>query len=371
MGLVGLVMSGYLSVPRAEAALFQASEEDATITKALSEDLFWIGNKEVSLKAPVNGEVFILGSKIIVDQKTDRSIFAAGMTVDLNGGAGYNGYVAGSDVTLSGEYNHDLYVVGDNVTIKDGAVIKGDLRVSGNSIVFAGKVNGDMKFDATSLTFASSSIVGGNVSGNVQKSFNFEGGAIAGDLNYNSKTDASNLDKVKVTGKTERKDLSNEQTDHSFNPMGWLIGLISAIGLCLLVVLLFPRLPKDVEHEIQASWPQAFWKGFLIMIGVPILSLMFIFTGVGWQVGVVMLLFYVILLMLASAVSLIISGRFILSQMKQRELPWWVYAVVGAIIIIALKSLPVVGWTISTVFFIGVNIPVISLVLNWGRKQVC
>ena len=375
ISLVALMVIGgaaMYSAPKTKAAAFGASEGSASITKSFSEDVFWAGQKALDFKSIVNGEVFLAGDTINIENKSGRSVFAAGNIVNIKGGSGYNAFLAGAkDVNISGEYDHDVYVAGTNVVVEEGALIKGDLRVAGSSFVLAGKVEGNVFFDTTNITVKSSANVSGALKGAIQSDFTFEGGVIGGDLVYEANKEASGLDKVKVQGKTERNNLPKNNTDNSFSMIAWLFGLLSTIGLCLLVALLVPRLPKDVEHEFKSNWARAFWVGFSFIIGVPMMIILFIVTGIGLPVGLIILLFYCLLLMISSAVSFIVAGRFILNQFKQSTLPLWVATIVGVTVIKFFAALPSVGWIFSAIIFACVTTPVISLVLNWMKKQNC
>jgi hypothetical protein len=365
-GLTGILLVSLCFPAQSRAASFFVAEkngESVAVTAPVTGDAFVAGST-TTVNAPVSGELFAAGKTVSVTEPSGRSIFAAGMNVNINRGAAYNAFLAGNSVVLSGTFGNDVYVAGSSVTITEGTVITGSLHVAAATLTLAGSVGGDAFLAVDSLT--SSAAVAGSVKG-WGNNFTFTGGSIGGDFTYQSRKEAAGLDRVSITGQTQRTDPPARAT----GPMPWRemwfgIVLWKYIGMWVLgaaLLLLMRRRVARATQILRNNWTTAFTRGLVAFILVPVAAIVALALVVGWQVAMVLFLLYVLLLSLANVLGTIFVGSLILERLNQRPSQWW-SLLVGVITLVILVSLPYLGWIAGLAYFFGALVPALG-VLAW------
>lgn len=364
--ILPLLLLTPISEARAGATFTSNSDyaSNAIINEPIKNDAFLTGNT-VSIEAPVDGEIFAAGNVVNVANQGSRSLYAAGSVVTIDQGSGYNAFVAGNTVILSGTYGHDVYAFGNTVTIKEGAVINGDLRVAGTSVSMAGTVKGDVY--ASGGTVTSSSVIGGNFSGDAD-TYAFSGGSIAGNLNYQSNDTAAGLDKVAVSGKTERTDPPKAKKDSQYPQIfGWLTSFFSALVLGALLIALMPKRISGRLEEVKNEWSGLALVGFALVILTPGAALLAFVTVIGWKVGLVILAIYAILLLCGNVIAAVLLGQLILERFKKSG-SLWTGLLLGLATVSLLSAIPWIGWIASLLFFFGLVLPSVGSLARGIRR---
>ena len=339
-------------------------QNTATLSMATKDDAFVAGNV-VSVIAPVGGELFAGGNTISVTQRVGRSMYLAGSTVTIEQGSEYNTFAVGNTVVLSGTYGHDVYVAGNTVTIKDGTVIDGDLRIAGSVVSIAGTIKGAVYVAGSQVN--SSATIGNSFSGE-GGAFSFSGGSIAGNLSYQSTQNATSLDRVSVSGKTQRTDPPQPSKAPLYlTVLGWAGSLLSVFILGAFALLLFPKKVESLPEEIAKNWSKGAAYGIVALIAGPISVGIAFATVVAWNVGLILLALYVCGLLVAQTVANIVLGRLILQRFKGQH-SQWLALVVGLVVMGLVTAIPLVGWIFSTAFFFGLIVPTLGFFAAGVRK---
>lgn len=349
---------------RAAVMATPPGKADAVSVNDEVKDDLWVTGNTVGVTGPVSGELFAAGNTISLPGSFGRSIVAAGNTVTIDKGSGYNTFVAGNTVTLSGTYGHDVYVAANTVTIKDGTVINGELRVAGSDLTLAGTVKGNVYFSGRQLT--SSAVIGGSLTG-WGDTFSFTGGSIANGFTYHSAQDATGLDKVKITGTTSRL----EPAQHTgFGLVLFWIGNGLAVLLAALLLVLFARRPlEDALDEVHENWGSTFLRGLAFVVLVPVLIIVGFTILIGWQVSLILIALYALILMLAMVAAYIFVGQWLLEKATQQAPSLWLSAVVGVVVAALLMALPLIGWLASLVFGFAAFLPMVGVAIPARPKK--
>ena len=350
------------------AAYTQASNGTTDVTQTVNDDAF-IAGSSVSISAPIQGELFGAGQTITVNKSVERSLFIAGNTVAIKQGAAYNAFVGGNTVTLSGIYGHDVFAAGNTVVVESGTVIHGSLYAAGQSVEIHGTIDGSVRVGASTVT--SDAVINGSLTGYVQE-LSFTGGSIAGDLSYRSDQDAKGLNQVNISGQTNRStpstaEASTTNNGGGFDALGVFFRFLSIMLIGALLILLLPKKIQVVADDVKSSWANMFGLGLLVLVGGPILAGIAFGTLIGWPIALIILTVWFILLFLSAILGTITLGSLV---MRMKTPNWWTALAVGALVIVILTSLPVVGSFIRIIIFIALTLPTFGASLQWWKNKL-
>lgn len=242
-----------------------------------------------------------------------------GRTVDsvviFNGPATIDGVVQGSvvafngDVTVSGSVEGDVVVFNGTATVGSGAEIAGDLHTREPAVVEEGAV------------------VGGEIR---QRAWDFERGPFPF------------FARLAV----------------------WVAVTASMLALGLLLVLLFPRAMDATDLAWRTGMGGAIGWGLLLLVGLPILGVLFAITIVGIPLGVGLLLALALVYSVGYAVAGWILGRQLIKPPAARALA----VLVGILLLRLVALIPVVSGIVGALaaaFGLGA-----VLVASWRAGRV-
>jgi hypothetical protein len=364
--LVSTVLVIFLSGSAIAATTAQG--ESIRPTEEVSGDAYFSGTN-IAIQVPVRGEFFALGETVSLKSAVERSATIAASKVEVTGGVAYNSYIAGGEVILDGEFGHDVFIFASKVTFNENAHVLGDLTVYATEAKFAGKVDGNIRGAVTTAT--SSAIVEGNVDLAATK-LTFTGGAIAGSLRYTSADEFTGKDLVKVTGGIVR----SEPVQRVYGGFA----LINFLSLLLFGCFVLIFLGKQTRMVIFAAYGET-WKtyatGLATIVGVPILSVLFFATILGWRVGLLLIAAYMLTMLLAGTFGAVLLGKLVMaripafakiSQRKNKDL--FAALCIGLLIPTLVSLIPYVGPGIAAVgSFIFLVVPVVGASVKLTTSQ--
>ena len=330
-------------VRNAYAAQFQSSNDpngSLTVSKTESpKDLHLVGNN-ITVNAPVTGDLLAAGQTILVSNSVENSLFLAGGNITEEGDVGHHLRIAGNNVTVSGHIYGDAYVAGNTVEIAKGSTIDGSLYIAGQTITIDGNVAGDVKIGASDAIISGTI---GSLSGNVQTLTLDRTAVVNGNLTYSSPAEASIDSNAKVLGQT--KYTHKTSTVASKFGLTYFLLLIGNILLLLGFCRYWPNASKKLIANFTESPIALFGWGLLGMIGLPILGIVLLVSSIGTPFGVAIGLVWAIALFLGVALSKLAVGSLLVKSLtKDKEIPIdWQAAVVGVIATALIALIPVLG----------------------------
>jgi hypothetical protein len=219
----------------------------------------------------------------------------------------------------------------DSVVIFDGpAVIAGDVK--GAVVAFNGNVRVRGHVDDGVVAFNGRAIIE-------------DGAVVDGDV---VSSDAPRVAPgARVDGDVRRVNFAN-----SFRALGWLLWLawwvavsLSVLALGLLLLALAPRVaPAAVAAAHTKVGPAIGW-GLAIGVGLPIVSILVMFTLVGIPLGLIGLLSLALLYGLGYVVAALVLGRRLVGEPRSFYLAFFV----GWLILRGVDLIPVIGDLITFV----------------------
>jgi hypothetical protein len=313
-------------------------------------NVYTAGN-EVRILGDVKGDLFAAGGDISVDGTVEQDLTLAGGTISLQNQIGGDARIAGGTITINNQVTGDLLVAGGKVILSEKSKVSGDVIVAGGQVSLEGPVAGKVW------------IGGGQVYINSE---------IAGEVKIKNSEQVIFGPKAKIASKVTvlaAKDPILEDgasvPDLSFTlakpatgqNRGLMAGLavtalaLAFLGYVVVGLLLAWLAPRKAGHFVTAM-KTGFWVnlgvGLAAMILMPILSILLMITGVGVYAGLILLFAYALLWAIAWLMALIFAGSLssmLVKRTKTMEVTWQT-AILGAVVYLVLRLIPVVGWIV-------------------------
>ncbi len=353
-----LIAVSATAVLAADETLGAKLRTGATITIASGEtvagDLYAAGGTIV-VDGSVEGDLVVAGGTVSVAGSVDGDLVVAGGTVTVAGSVEGDARIAGGTVTVSGDVGEDLLLVGGQATLGPSGTVGEDLIVSAGELTLAGSVAGSIEGSAG--TYDRTGSVGGeeNVSVDDRRGEDAEA-----DDGFDDVLDA---------------------VEHYL-----VVLLVGALGLWLA-----PRTMRAASEAIRRRPLAALGNGLLAffgwllgIIGVVVVAILVtiiaalidfgelagiaVFGGAALIVAAVFAFFVVVSYLAAALVGLAIAG---LARAGSRS-PWMELGLlaIGAAIVVALTSLPVVGgWIALVVAVLGLGALTLALWTPWRARR--
>jgi hypothetical protein len=360
-----------------------------TISKPVYEDLY-IAAGTITINAPIYGDLIIAGGTIIINDSVSNDILLAGGTVTFNGFVGDDIRCGGGNMRISKNIAGDLVVVGGTVVIDNGVTI-GGLLTSGGNITVYGNVNGAVRGAFGELI----------LNGHITKDIDCRGGKITvngtidgkavlsatdiiigdnaafnNDVRYWNKKGSLNFKQTLKNGKaTYDASLRMQTGQWYYLGAATIIGLFWYLGMALLMIMivqyLFANTMKKAADTVFNSSLKCLGYGFLFFIAVPLAAVVALVTIIGVPVGILLLLSYVTLVILAAVITSVVIAHWFNNRNKYQWNYWkLVFAGFGIFILLKLiSSAPFVGWLLI-ILLTCMAFGGILLNINWKRKQL-
>ena len=317
------------------------------------------------------GMRFMAGDIMRVDETMEQDLFIAGSTLQVSNVLEGDVFAAGQDITIDGTVNGDLRVAGSTVTING--------TVNGNVVVAAGtiKITKDAKIAGFFNAYGASVIVDGVVEKNAH--------VAASELNVNgtmngdvvAEADAVTVTKDAVLGKTlsvtgvnqptVENDALKDKVEYTYRAVNteepvkptWqeLLGArffsalykFLSIGLIALVLLyVSPKKLTGAVEVLEQKAGNAVLLGVALLICVPVVSLVLLFTFIGIPLAVFSVGIWAAGIGLALIpTSLWLGHKMLPSQSDKTFRGLAIQYLAGSALILAVSVTPYIGWILG------------------------
>lgn len=358
------------------------------INQPVHEDLYITGGT-VTINAPIFGDLIIAGGTIVINDTVTNDILLMGGSVNFNGIVGDDIRCLGGNLTISKNVSGDVVIAGGSVSIESTATI-GGLLISGGDVTINSDIDGEIKSQFGNLI----------LNGKVTKNIDCRGGkltingTVGGDAILAANTiiignNAAFNQKVRYWNKKESLDfkqsLKNEKAvfDASLHlyTSKWyylgastIMGLLWYLGMALLLILLiqylFSNTMKRAANTVFENTLKSLGYGFAFLIAIPVIIILAFVTIIGVPVGLVLLISYITLLLLASIITSVVAANWLNSR-NNYKWNFWRIAVVAFFTFIILKivtATPIAGWIILPLL-VCISFGAILLNINWKSKR--
>ena len=319
-----------------------------------AEDSYFNAGDNITSAGEHNHSYFEAGNNIKSNANVNGISFVAGNTIDIKGKSEY-AFVAGETVEVEGRIEKDLFAAGNYVRILKDATVLRDAYIGGNNVKIASNINGnvyvggsvveldnitingDLHVACNTLNIADKTVVTGKVYIN-------EGAEITGE----NKLESSGVEKYTTDSKVEFKVKASD----------FVISILGTIFTGIIVSLVFAKAFKKLDYKL--SFEDVCKKslyGLGVLVILPMLALLSFAVVVGFSVGVIILLLYVVSLMLSTIfTSAIVGHNIYVNLLKQKE-NLYAGIVIGVLVIKLLSLVPILGGFVAVVsFFYGLGV---------------
>jgi cytoskeletal protein CcmA (bactofilin family) len=269
-----------------------------------------------------------------------------------------NVYIAAEKPVIESSFKGDLTVFGGDVRVL--GPVEGDLTVAGGTVWVGGPVSGDIRIAGGEVTI--NNTVGGEVV------------VAAGKLDLGSKTriakdltagvgEIKKDDQVVISGKQQVWDEKAAEKERqkqpkvvaeNFNATDFVFGLLFSLTALLLSGLayfgLFAKSHQVLEDNliIKKQAASAMGIGLLAIFTAPLAALFILFSGVGYQITLILILAYFFILMLASIIAGPVVGSWIrVVFFKNIEKTTALHITLGIIALHLVSIIPFIGWLVA------------------------
>ncbi len=326
----------------------EQSEESQDIHEG---DLYLTGNN-VTMDKLVNGNVYIFGNNVTVTGQVAGNLFVGANKLEFK-----DAYIESSAYICANSVNFravasDLYVCCNTLEIPTNYGVYRDLKSFSNSATLLGIIGRNANCEATNLSLSKDDAKA----------------TIYGDFNYSSISEIE-IPEGSVEGETKYSKIT--KNDNQNNISDYIYGALCAIIFTLVIyglALLFTKVSIEKCTKITAKkFLQAFGIGLLILILVPILSIMLMITTVGVPLSLVLLVFYGLLISLATSIFSISLSNILCDKLHLTNI--WLKAlfiIIVSLLVYIIGIIPYVSILKILVAILGFG----TLIMNMFFKNI-
>ena len=366
LALVVLILA--LTPNPAAAADIRRGDVTIGTTETIDDDLYIFGSN-IAINGTIHGALIATGNNISVDGTVTGDVIAAGQSVVIRGQVGGSVRAAGNTIVLDGKVTNDLLAGGNELTILSNGRVGRDAIIAATTATLGGQIGRDVQVGGTNVRIEGG--VGGNVLATIDRLQLTDRATIGGSLKYTSKNDAQIANASSVKGATERQTPDDGRaplfTGTTALVVEWLKGLIGLLILGILVVFFFPGFSRRAGEALVRSPWLTLAIGALVLIGLPILSIVFFAVGAligGWWIGFVVLALFGVALALSIPVAAVGVGGAIL-RIARRPVPVWLALLIGLVALLLVALIPILGGlVIFCALLFGMGATTIAVVGN-------
>jgi len=339
--------------------------KDVIVTQAIDDDLY-IGGGTATINAPVHGDLIAGAGTIILNDSVDGDVIAGGGKIIVNGYVGENLRGFAGEITLNGQVERNMVISAGTITTTKQSVIQGNTLLAAGTAVIGGTMNGNFKCRGGNIRF----------NGAVMKDVDTRGAF----LSMNGTVRGQSIlaaDKIEVgndaafyqnvsfwqnnpgldfkgaikLGKAVY-DPSLEVEKYKWQYMGFASVLVmiwylaAAFVFILLIQYFFKKTLSRAADEAFRNTARSIGYGLSFFISAPVAVCILMITLVGIPLGVLLLLAYATVLILASVISSVVIANWINKRSNHNwSLGRLSLTALGVFILLKfLAQIPVLGW---------------------------
>lgn len=301
-------------------------------------DLYIVAkNREYVMDQMVDGNVFIFANTVKVTGAVNGSLFicASSIEIDKEAYVACPVYVIADEIVVNGMIL-DMYSLSNTLKLGESATIYRQMIASASKMELSGIVGRDAFLYGEDVNVA-------------DKNF-----TVYGNLSYEAKNEIANKDKLNVEGETKFKAFTEKEEsvgdiilEYVFSGVG-TVAFDIILYLCLL--FLAPKFVNKAKEYVSTRGLLAFAIGLAFFVIVPIISLLFLMTGILGGLGVFAIFIYGAILMINAFVVVVIANEFIADKFKvEDKFKKGLILIPVSLVLWALRKIPVIGMWISII----------------------
>ncbi|MEK7548862.1 MAG: polymer-forming cytoskeletal protein, partial [Patescibacteria group bacterium] len=245
-------------------------------------------------------------------------------------------------VIVSGKIDGDLLAAGEVIELTETAEIGGDLLLAGRRVIINGRVKGKSKIvgDDVTLNGALGSVTVWTDQLSVGARAN-----LSGELSYHAPTVAKLDPLANLGGGVKYSQTSADKRPGRLANEYWWLTILGSILAILAMLKFLPRTANHLVGQYHKNWMLVLAIGLLSIIITPIIAVIFLFSGLGAPLGLILIALWLTLAVLAAVVGKLILGAWLIRLLGRQPTAQldWRSAVAGVLALAILSFLPGVG----------------------------
>lgn len=350
--LVFFAAGSLLVVPVFAGAATLKAGENYTLAKGETiEGNFYAAGSNLTFTGNVKGDVSAAGGTLTLKGDVSDDVLFAGGTIIIDGSVSGDVRVVGGNVIVSGNIGGDLAVVAGTTRVNSGVIIGGDVLLAGGSVIFEAEVMGDVRLAGDVANF--DGVVHGNLISDTERLTLGSKAIIEGDvINHSIK------EVVLVEGAVIKGKLLNEPALGRGQGVRGMVAAVGVVGFFAFLLAgfvcfwLFRNRSTQLVAHALAHFGKEFLRGIICLIAIPIFALLLCITLVGAPIGIIGLLVYVGVIILAKVFAGVMLGGWINKVVfkKPDQIFTWQTVIGGNVILLVLQFVPILGGAVSFIF---------------------
>lgn len=281
----------------------------------LDEDAYLFG-RTILIDGKAEYGVNSCGRKIIVNGVINEELMALSQILEINGEVKDNVKAAAQEININGIIGRNVMGCSTDLMLSKKAKINGSLKAFCSSAIIDGVIGKNLRLKAKDIK------ISGIINGDANLCSNniiFSSAVINGNLKYESSTELIIPKDTKIKGKVEwvRHNYSSaERKTIAASFIAFIIGILFVIRIALfigmiiiaiIIIKISSRQVIVITDAMRTSFLKSIGTGVLVVIIIPLISLILLFTLIGIPVSI----FLIFALMIIWYVSKIFVGLFI------------------------------------------------------------
>ena len=256
-------------------------------SQSVSQEL-WLYSAEAHFAGAVSNDLFVFSAnQLQLDGTFAHNIWGMGTDLELSGSVNHNTRLLARTARIAGHLDGNALVLADTIHFSTNAVVQGNVRLLGNSIILEGTLHGDVQITASRLVTVSAKI-DGNLTIIAPEIILQQDARIGGDLFYTSPKELI-PDEGILAGSLHR---IHPASPSVFSPKQLLRRATSFMGAFIVGILflfLFTEKLGVGAYLARASLWRALWIGGLAFFLLPTLGLMTLASPAGLPLALFLL----------------------------------------------------------------------------------
>lgn len=292
----------------------------------------------------LGGDAFCAGQDVVVPERTDHNLFAAGHSVSGAGAAvGSDAFVTGQSVSIAAwNVSNALFVAGENISVNRGdgtsaarvllaagrtVFVDGiyeNAYVSGQTVILAGTFSGDVHVSAETVVIRETAVIDGVLYASAAEEPRILQGAQVDEMQFEQEGDS---------------DMLFSTAQGAFDVADAAASLLGLLATAALLLLLLGDAPASGAGTIVRTRPvRTALCGLAALLALPVSAGLLLITLVGMRAALVCVLAFVALCALCTAFASIVTARMLLPHWNR-----WASGLAGAAVFSLASTVPVLG----------------------------
>lgn len=301
--------------------------------------------QQINMGGEINGDMFCAGQNVAITGRVDGDVLCAAQNITVSGTVTGDVRSLSQTTAISGTVEGSVSAAAQTVNLQGGSRVGRDVAAAATSVTAAGAIGRDLWVAADSLNVEGQ--VARNVDARADRLALKGDGRVNGNFRYESRNELQRDQSAQIAGRVDRSQPAAERKDgfDGRDIVASLLFLLAMLATSLVLVLLVPAVFRRASDLALGHLGRTALIGFLATIVVPVLIITLMVTVIGLPLGLLLLMVWLVMLLLAGPFAAYLTGRLLLRDNQNALL----IMMAGSAIILVLYLVPVLNFLIFLV----------------------